>query len=112
MASLVKMHPRHEVLDSNPSTEQLQTHRCIFGERIESMSAVTDKSLRMRYRIGRGEQGVLTFERYKSAILPLWRFRTPDIARKSADELWERFKEYDRQGDFVGMDITRKFIQM
>jgi hypothetical protein len=78
----------------------------------KDMSAATNKSLRMSYRIGRGEQGVLTFEPYKSVLLPLWRFRTTEIARKSSEELWERFEEYDRQDDFVGMDMTRKFIQM
>jgi hypothetical protein len=82
------------------------------SEREEKISAATDKVLRMSYRIGRGEQGVLTFEPYKSALLPLWRFRTVNIARKSSEELWERFEEYDRREDFVGMDMTRKFIQM
>ncbi|KAI9821693.1 MAG: hypothetical protein M1827_002274 [Pycnora praestabilis] len=76
------------------------------------MSAASDRALRMSYRIGRGEQGVLTFEPYKSAILPLWRFRTVEIAKKSSTELWAKFEEYDDQGDFVGMDMTRKFIQM
>ena len=76
------------------------------------MSAATDKNLRMSYRIGRGEQGVLTFEPYKSSILPLWRFRTVELARKSSHDLWERFEEYDKENDFVGMDMTRKFIQM
>ncbi|KAI0155221.1 hypothetical protein GGR57DRAFT_92353 [Xylariaceae sp. FL1272] len=66
----------------------------------------------LSYRIDRGEQGVLTFEPYKSSLLPLWRFRTPQIAQKSAADLWERFKEFDEQDDFVGMDMTRKFIQM
>ena len=66
----------------------------------------------MSYRIGRGEQGVLTFEPYKSRLLPLWRFKTPDIARKSSQDLWEKFEKYDIQGDFVGMDMTRKFMQM
>ncbi|KAI9757582.1 MAG: hypothetical protein M4579_003394 [Chaenotheca gracillima] len=70
------------------------------------------KALRMSYKIGRGEQGVLTFEPYKSQILPLWRFRTVEIAQKSSHDLWEKFKEYDALGDFVGMDMTRKFIQM
>ena len=74
--------------------------------------AVTDKALRMSYRIAKGEQGVLTFEPYKSFLLPLWRFRTPAIAQKSAEELWERFEDYDAEGDFVGMDMSRKFIQM
>lgn len=66
----------------------------------------------MSYRIARGEQGVLTFEPYKSMLLPYWRFRTPDIARKSSRELWEKFKEFDVEEDFVGMDMARKFIQM
>jgi hypothetical protein len=35
-------------------------------------------------RIGRGEQGVLLVEPYKSEILPHWRFRTATEARKSA----------------------------
>ncbi len=76
------------------------------------MSAVNDKALRYSYRIGRGEQGVLTFEPYKSKLLPFWRFRTVPIAKKSSQELWAKFEEYDELGDFVGMDMTRKFIQM
>lgn len=76
------------------------------------MSAATDQCLRMSYKIGRGEQGVLSFEPYKSQLLPLWRFRTIPIARQSSRELWEAFLEYDQKGDFVGMDMTRKFIQM
>lgn len=66
----------------------------------------------MSYRIGRGEQGVLTFEPYKSALLPLWRFRTVPVARQSAADLWTRFEAFDTEGDFVGMDMARKFIQM
>jgi hypothetical protein len=66
----------------------------------------------MEYRIGRGEMGVLTFEPYKSYLLPLWRFRTPDIARQSSSLLHEEFKGFGADGDFVGMDMTRKFIQM
>lgn len=64
------------------------------------------------YRIGRGEQGVLTFEPYKSELLPLWRFRTVQIAKKSSQDLWARFEAYEADDDFVGMDMARKFIQM
>ncbi|KAK4993390.1 hypothetical protein LTR66_006025 [Elasticomyces elasticus] len=74
--------------------------------------AMISRALRMSYRIGRGETGVLTFEPYKSALLPLWRFRTPAIARTSSQALWARFEGYGAQGDFVGMDMCRKFIQM
>ncbi|KAF2645546.1 hypothetical protein P280DRAFT_465362 [Massarina eburnea CBS 473.64] len=72
----------------------------------------TSKAHRMSYRIGRGETLVLTFEPYKSAILPLWRFKTPAIARKSSQEIYEKFLEYNGQDDFVGMDMCRKFLQM
>jgi hypothetical protein len=64
------------------------------------------------YKVGKGEQGVLTVEPYKSEILPHWRFKTPAIAEKSAKKILSLFKEYMKQGDFVGMDMARKFLQM
>ncbi|WPG97880.1 Hypothetical protein R9X50_00066200 [Acrodontium crateriforme] len=64
------------------------------------------------YAIARGEMGVLTFEPYKSMILPFWAFRTVIIAQKSAQVLWEIFISFCERGDFVGSDMTRKFIQM
>jgi hypothetical protein len=65
-----------------------------------------------RYRIGRGEQGVLTVEPYKSELLPLWRFATEAQAKSSAKALYAAFLEFRKQGDFVGMDMARKFVQM
>jgi hypothetical protein len=70
------------------------------------------KSQYFTYRIARGEQGVLTFEPYKSYLLPLWRFRSVPIAEKSSKELWAEFLNFYEQEDFVGMDMSRKFIQM
>lgn len=64
------------------------------------------------YKVGRGEQGVLMVEPYKSEILPHWRFKTPDIAKESADKIYELFDQYKQQEDFVGMDMARKYIQM
>lgn len=64
------------------------------------------------YRIGRGEQGVLLVEPYKSEILPYWRFKTPDIAQQSADAIYHLFLAYKAEQDFVGMDMARKFLQM
>jgi hypothetical protein len=64
------------------------------------------------YRVGKGEQGVLLVEPYKSEILPHWRFRTPEVAKKSAREISRLFREYRSQKDFVGMDMARKFLQM
>lgn len=64
------------------------------------------------YRTGKGEQGVLLVEPYKSEILPYWRFSTPEIAEKSAHKIYTLFEEYKKQNDFIGMDMARKFIQM
>jgi hypothetical protein len=64
------------------------------------------------YRVGRGEQGVLSVEPYKSEILPHWRFKTQEIARRSAEKIYELFLEYKQARDFVGMDMARKFLQM
>lgn len=64
------------------------------------------------YRVQKGEQGVLSFEPYKSELLPFWRFKTPDIAKKSSEDLTKKFYEFLEEEDFVGMDMARKFIQM
>ncbi|MEH2113988.1 DUF4385 domain-containing protein [Nostoc sp.] len=64
------------------------------------------------YRVGKGEQGVLLVEPYKSEILPYWRFKTPEIARESSQKIYEMFLDYLDKDDFVGADMARKFIQM
>lgn len=64
------------------------------------------------YRVGRGEQGVLLVEPYKSEILPHWRFKTEDIARISAEKIYSLFETYLQHNDFVGADMARKFLQM
>lgn len=64
------------------------------------------------YRVGRGEQGVLLVEPYKSEILPHWRFKTPDIATESSEKIYQMFLDYKAKNDFVGMDMARKFLQM
>jgi hypothetical protein len=64
------------------------------------------------YRIGKGEQGVLLVEPYKSEILPLWRFKEPAIAKASAVAIARLFRQYKKGGAFVGMDMARKFLQM
>lgn len=65
-----------------------------------------------KYVVGRGEQGVLIAEPYKSEILPYWRFKTAKIAQESAEKIYELFTNYGIDGDFVGMDMARKFLQM
>jgi len=64
------------------------------------------------YCVGRGEQGVLLVEPYKSEILPHWRFKNPEIATKSSDTIYQMFLDYLEDDDFVGADMARKFLQM
>lgn len=64
------------------------------------------------YCIGKGEQGVLLVEPYKSEILPCWKFKTPEIAHQSSEAIYALFVAYKEQDDFVGMDMARKFLQM
>jgi Domain of unknown function (DUF4385) len=64
------------------------------------------------YQVGKGEQGVLLVEPYKSEILPYWRFKTPEIAEKSSEKIYQLFLDYLAKDDFVGADMARKFLQM
>ncbi len=64
------------------------------------------------YRVGKGEQGVLMVEPYRTEIIGHWRFKTPEIAKESSAKIYEMFLEYKKQKDFVGMDMARKFLQM
>ncbi|WP_338791441.1 DUF4385 domain-containing protein [Bernardetia sp. MNP-M8] len=64
------------------------------------------------YAVGKGEQGVLLVEPYKSEILPYWRFKTPEIAKESSEKIYQLFLSYLNEEDFVGADMARKFLQM
>ncbi len=64
------------------------------------------------YQVGKGEQGVLLVEPYKSEILPYWRFKTPEIAQDSSEKIYQLFLSYLAEKDFVGADMARKFLQM
>ena len=75
-------------------------------------SAINFRKNPQLYQIGRGEQGVLLAQPYKSEILPHWRFKTPEIARISANKIYKIFLAYKKERDFVGMDMARKFLQM
>ena len=48
----------------------------------------TDTETRKLYRIGRGEQGVLLVRPLYRRHLCHWRFRTPDIAVKSSNKIY------------------------
>jgi hypothetical protein len=64
------------------------------------------------YKVGKGEQGVLICEPYKSEIGRHWRFKTPDIAIISSEKIYDMFNDYLAANDFVGADMARKYLQM
>ena len=72
----------------------------------------TDQENRKLYRIGRGEQGVLLVRPYTDDICAHWRFKTPEIAKKSASKIYEMYLIYRDKKDFIGMDMCRKFLEM
>jgi len=98
--------------------------RKLFAERQSSPSdsrlfnySLNYKKLNLKehpelYRVGVGEQGVLLVEPYKSEILPHWKFKTPEDALQSAQEIMMLFRSYRKKHDFIGMDMARKFLQM
>ena len=47
-----------------------------------------------KYDIGRGEQGVLLAEPYKSEILPHWRFAMPEKAVEQLSDIRDKKQEY------------------
>ena len=65
-----------------------------------------------KYIVGKGEQGVLIAEPYKSEILPFWKFASPEEAAESAQKIFDLFLQYKAKKDFVGMDMARKYLQM
>ncbi len=64
------------------------------------------------YRIGRGEEGVLLVEPYKSEILPFWQFEDEAQATESSAKIFALFLDYLEKNDFVGADMARKFLLM
>jgi hypothetical protein len=64
------------------------------------------------YQVGKGEQGVLLCEPYKSEILPHWRFRTPELAEKSSKAIYQLFLNYLTENNFMGAEMAREFLQM
>ena len=65
-----------------------------------------------RYKIGRGEQGVLLVRPYTDVICRHWRFKTLKEAKVSSQKIFDMYLDYRIQKDFVGMDMCRKFLEM
>ena len=66
----------------------------------------------LKYRVGRGQQGVLICQPYKNELYPLWRFKTPEKAKQSCDDIYNKFIQYLNDDDFVGADMAKKYLHM
>ena len=64
------------------------------------------------YHIGRGQQGVLICEPYKSEICAHWRFKTVPEAVDSSEKILIMFYDFIQERDFVGADMAKKFLHM
>lgn len=64
------------------------------------------------YEIGRGEQGVFKIQPYKDELLPLWTITSLEDAEAGAAAIYDRFEAYRDAGEFPGMDLARKYLQM
>ena len=64
------------------------------------------------YKVGRGQQGVLICQPYKSELHIHWRFKTPEEAQKSAHKIYRMFLYYMVKGEFVGADMAKKYLHM
>jgi len=96
-----------------PSTKQQRLQRWEkIKENYPWKADINYRSNPEKYRVGKGEQGVLICEPYKSEILPFWRFKTPEIAQTSSAKIFQLFLGYLAKEDFVGADLARKFLQM
>ena len=82
-----------------------------YGHDYKTLDFSVEKN-RNLYRIGRGEQGVLLVRPYTNIICAHWRFRTPDEAVRSANKIFAMYLDYRDAGDFIGMDMCRKFLEM
>jgi hypothetical protein len=58
------------------------------------------------------EKGAFKVQPYKDELLPLWGIATLEDGEEGAEAIRDRFREYREDGDFVGMDLARKYLQM
>lgn len=64
------------------------------------------------YRYSSDEKGVFKVEPYKSELLPHWQYSDAEAAQAAVEAIRSRYLTYRDAGDFVGMDMARKYLQM
>jgi len=65
-----------------------------------------------RYRHTNDERGVFKIEPYKSELLPDWTIADLEPSATAAQTIHDRYREYRDEGEFVGMDMARKYLRM
>jgi len=55
--------------------------------------------------------GMYICEPYKTEILKVWKFTSIDRAKKSSKDILSMFRFYIKNRDFIGADMTRKYLQ-
>jgi len=103
---------RNEVSDTLTDKEQFMKSPSQFFDYSLDFKTIDFRQHPNFYRVGKGEQGVLLVEPYKSEILPHWKFKTVADAKKSSAKIYKMFLMYLKASDFPGADMARKFLQM
>ena len=65
-----------------------------------------------RYPLDMDDEQALQAAPYAARILPYWRYGSTAEAASSAAQLYELYTRYKERGDFVGMDVVRRFLRM
>ena len=69
------------------------------------------RSSPLKYEVTNDCGGMYVCDPYKSRLMKVWRFMSVDSARQSARDILSIFYEYVAEGDFVGADLARKYLQ-
>lgn len=63
------------------------------------------------YIVDNNLKGIYSFEPYKSELLPLFKYKSVKGAKRSIDKLKYRFNKYLENQDFIGCNLTLKYLK-
>ena len=98
-----------ESSESKPKPRKILPAKSDIEE--SDLSGTAIKTHNQNYIRHRGSSN-LHLEPYRSELEPLLHFRDPILALTSSQALYDKFLHYKSEGDFAGMDMARKFIQV
>ena len=65
----------------------------------------------MKYVYSSGLGGMYVCKPYKQVLMGMLKFINPEAARISAESIYNQFLSYLESRDFVGADLSRKYLQ-